>query len=73
MKRGTVSWEEVVFLEQKSDDGKHLYPNLKDKDEYCIFEILSNFKMQITADNKKYEEARKKNPRLSYDTNCNEK
>ena len=35
-------------------------------------EILSNFKIQLTAGNKKHEEARKKNSRLSYDTNCDE-
>ena len=45
MKRGAVSWEEIVFLELKADDGKHLCSNLKDKDEHCIFDILSKFKM----------------------------
>ena len=64
VKRGVVSWEELVFLEQKSDDGKHLCPNLKDKDEHCIFKILSNFKMQLTGGNNKLEEARKNNPRF---------
>ena len=72
VKRGAVSMEEVVFLDKKSDEGEHLYPNLKDKDEYCIYEIFSNFRKQLETAKKKLEENRKTNPRLRYDTNHNE-
>ena len=44
VKRGAVSWEEALFLEQKTPEGEHDYPNLKEKDECYIYDILTNLK-----------------------------
>ena len=43
VKRRAVSWEEALFLVYKTPEGEHHYPNLKEKDEHCICDILAIF------------------------------
>ena len=72
IKIGAVSWEESLFLEQKTPAGEFYCPNLKAKDEFCIYNVLANFKSQLAIGNKNLEEARKKNTSLSYEASYDE-
>ena len=50
VKRGAVSWEEALFLEQHSPAEEIYYLNLKKEDDHCVCNILEKFKNQQIVD-----------------------